>query len=69
MYPAGSTIESVHRYLTTGGLLLSGIALLGLAWLSATSSPMEIALKLALLGAGQSIFLIAQQRLGFIQGK
>ncbi len=45
------------RYLTTGGLILSGIALLGLAWLSTTSTPMEIAVKLALLGAGQSIFL------------
>ena len=45
------------RYLTTGGLLLSGIALLGLAWLSKTSTPLEIGLKLALLGAGQSIFL------------
>ncbi len=45
------------RYLTTGGLVLSGLALLGLALLKATSSPLEIAGKLALLGAGQSIFL------------
>ena len=45
------------KYLTTGGLLLSGIALLGLAWLSTTSTPIEIGLKLSLLGAGQSIFL------------
>ena len=44
-------------YLTTGGLGLSGLALLGLAFLSSTSSPGEIAGKLALLGAGQSIFL------------
>jgi predicted MFS family arabinose efflux permease len=45
------------RYLTTVGLSLSGIALLGLAWLSVESSFWEIAAKLALLGAGQSIFL------------
>ncbi len=45
------------RYLTTVGLGLIGIALLGLAWLSATSSITEIALKLALLGAGQALFL------------
>ena len=45
------------RALTSVGLSLSGIALLGLAWLSAESSFLEITLKLALLGAGQSIFL------------
>jgi MFS family permease len=45
------------RYLTTLGLSLSGGALLSLAWLSAESSTLEIAVKLALLGAGQSIFL------------
>jgi predicted MFS family arabinose efflux permease len=45
------------RYLTTGGLCLSGLALVGLAWLSAESSSVEIAVKLALLGAGQAIFL------------
>lgn len=45
------------RYLTTIGLSLSAIALLGLAWLSADSSSWEVAAKLALLGAGQSIFL------------
>jgi MFS family permease len=45
------------RYLTTLGLSLSGGALLGLAWLSAESTTLEIAVKLALLGAGQSIFL------------
>jgi EmrB/QacA subfamily drug resistance transporter len=45
------------RFLTTLGLSLSGIALLGLAWLSVDSSSVEIVIKLALLGAGQSIFL------------
>lgn len=45
------------RYLSTAGLCLSGLALVGLAWLSADSSPAEIAVKLALLGAGQAIFL------------
>ena len=45
------------RMLTTVGLALSGIALLGLAWLSEESSFIEITVKLALLGAGQSIFL------------
>ncbi len=45
------------RYLTTGGLGLSGLALLSLAWQFTPSSTTEIALKLALLGAGQSIFL------------
>lgn len=45
------------RYLTTIGLALIGTALLGLAWLSAASSTTEIAAKLALLGAGQAIFL------------
>ncbi|MCP4339742.1 MAG: MFS transporter, partial [Desulfobulbaceae bacterium] len=45
------------RYLTTVGLSLSGLALLGLAGLTADSSFVEIGAKLALLGAGQSIFL------------
>ncbi len=45
------------RLLTTVGLSLSALALLGLAWLSAESSSTEVALKLALLGAGQAIFL------------
>jgi len=45
------------RLLTTAGLCLCSIALIGLAWLSAESSITEIAVKLALLGAGQSIFL------------
>lgn len=66
------------RYLTTGGLLLNGIALLGLAWLSTTSTPTEIGLKLALLGAGQAIFLspnsasvlsrVSEQYLGITSG-
>ncbi len=45
------------RYLTTGGLCLSGLALLSLAQLSADSSLLEVTVKLAVLGAGQSIFL------------
>lgn len=45
------------KYLTTGGLFLSGVALVGLAWLSPESSQTEIAMKLAMLGAGQSVFL------------
>jgi len=45
------------KYLTTAGLTLSGLAIVGLAWLSAESSTLEIVLKLALLGAGQSVFL------------
>lgn len=45
------------RFLTTAGLLLCCIAIIGLARLSAVSSVPEIAVKLALLGAGQSIFL------------
>ena len=45
------------RFLTTAGLSLSAMALLGLAWLSTESSSIEIAIKLALLGAGQAIFL------------
>lgn len=45
------------RYLTTGGLTLSAASLLSLAFLSAESSLSEVAVKLALLGAGQSVFL------------
>jgi predicted MFS family arabinose efflux permease len=45
------------RYLATGGLCLSGLALVGLARLSGESTPVEIFVKLALLGAGQAIFL------------
>jgi MFS family permease len=45
------------RYLTTAGLSLSTASLLSLAWLSQDSSVTEVALRLALLGAGQSVFL------------
>ncbi len=45
------------KLLTTLGLSLSAMALLGLAWLSTESSLTEVAVKLALLGAGQAIFL------------
>ncbi len=45
------------RFLTTAGLGLCCLALLGLASLSADSSILEVTVKLALLGAGQSVFL------------
>ena len=45
------------RLLTTGGLGLCCLALLGLATLSVESSMAEVTGKLALLGAGQSVFL------------
>ena len=45
------------RFLTTAGLALSGAAVASLAFLSSDSSIVSIALKLALLGAGQSVFL------------
>lgn len=45
------------RYLTTAGLGLSCAALVSLAWLSTDSSIFEITVKLAILGAGQSVFL------------
>ncbi|MBU1567077.1 MAG: MFS transporter [Proteobacteria bacterium] len=45
------------RFLTTAGLGLCCLALIGLAALSADSSIAEITVKLALLGAGQSVFL------------
>jgi len=45
------------RFLTTAGLGLCCLALLGLATLSADSSMAEVTVKLALLGAGQSVFL------------
>lgn len=45
------------KYLTTFGLGINCIALLSLAWLSTESSLMEVIVKLALLGAGQAIFL------------
>ncbi len=45
------------RYLTTGGLLLSFTALLLLITIGEDSSILTIALRLALLGMGQSMFL------------
>ena len=45
------------RFLTTAGLGLCCLALLGLATLAAESSMAEVTVKLALLGAGQSVFL------------
>ncbi len=45
------------RFLTTGGLGLCCLALLGLATLAVDSSLTEITVKLALLGAGQAVFL------------
>ena len=45
------------RFLTTTGLGLCCLALLGLATLTADSSMAEVTVKLALLGAGQSVFL------------
>lgn len=45
------------RILTTAGLGLSCLALIGLATLTIDSSIVEVTVKLALLGAGQSVFL------------
>lgn len=45
------------RLLTTVGMGISTCALVSLAWLSSESSPAEVMIRLALLGAGQSIFL------------
>lgn len=45
------------RILTTTGLGLSCLALIGLATLANDSSMVEVVVKLALLGAGQSVFL------------
>ena len=45
------------RFLTTTGMGISAFALASLAWLSPDSSTAEVMAKLALLGAGQSIFL------------
>ncbi len=55
---SGSLYDRIGaRFLTTTGLGVSVLALVGLAFLSADSTPLEVALKLALLGAGQSVFL------------
>jgi len=45
------------RFLTTAGLVLCSVALFSLAFLSADSSLWVVARNLALLGAGQSVFL------------
>lgn len=45
------------RFLTTAGLGLCCLALTGLAFLSAESTITEVTVKLAMLGAGQSVFL------------
>ena len=45
------------RFLTTAGLAFCTVALFSLAFLSADSSLSGVALRLALLGAGQSVFL------------
>ena len=45
------------RILTTAGLGLCCLALAGLAFLSSDSSVVEVTVKLAILGAGQSVFL------------
>jgi EmrB/QacA subfamily drug resistance transporter len=45
------------RYLTTGGLLLSCVALLTLTQLETDTSLIQISWRLSLLGLGQSIFL------------
>lgn len=45
------------RFLTSAGMGISTLALVSLAWLSSESSTAEVMAKLALLGAGQSIFL------------
>lgn len=45
------------RFLTTAGLGLCCLALTGLAFLSVESTLTEVTVKLAMLGAGQSVFL------------
>ena len=45
------------RFLTTAGLGICCAALISLAWLSPESTITEVMIKLALLGAGQSVFL------------
>ncbi len=45
------------RLLTTVGLAISSCALISLAFLSSSSTSFTVALRLALLGAGQSVFL------------
>lgn len=45
------------RFLTSFGLAVSGAAILSLSWLSLDSSITSIMVRLAIVGAGQSIFL------------
>lgn len=45
------------RKLSTAGLLIATLAIVLLTQLRSTSSPLEVAIKLALLGSGQAIFL------------
>ncbi len=45
------------RFLTTAGLVLSGLAVISLTWLSQDTTLPSLAIKLAVLGAGQSVFL------------
>ncbi len=55
---SGSLYDRIGaRLLTTAGMGLSVVALLSLAFLTAESSAVEVSIKLALLGAGQSVFL------------
>ena len=45
------------RFLTTSGLAIAASGLLSLCFLSAESSPYEVAWRLAVLGCGQALFL------------
>lgn len=55
---AGRLFDKIGaRFLTTAGMGISALALASLAFLSPESSTAEVMGKLALLGAGQSIFL------------
>jgi EmrB/QacA subfamily drug resistance transporter len=45
------------RFLTTSGLALAAISLLLICFLTKDSSPMDVALRLVLLGCGQALFL------------
>lgn len=45
------------RFLTTGGLLLCGLALLSFSFLAQNSNELSVVSRLALLGAGQALFL------------
>jgi len=45
------------RFLTTSGLALAALSLLLICFLTEDSSPMDVALRLVLLGCGQALFL------------